>query len=71
MNEVAHTPTQVTGTREIHGAEVTYDYMGCSVCRIDHPIIGPNIPQPWHKAHPDPLPGTASQVVRDGTAVRQ
>ena len=70
MTEPAHAPTRVTGTATFNGAKVTYDYVGCTVCRIDHPIIG-RVAQPWHKAHPEPLPPTAGTPVPDGSQVRQ
>lgn len=71
MAEPAHTPTRCTGTTVLNGAEVTFDYVGCTVCRVDSPLIGPNIAQPWHKAHPGVLPATASQDVPDGTEMRR
>lgn len=68
---IAHTPTRCTGTVQIAGGEVTYDYVGCSVCRIDHPTIGRNVPQPWDKAHPSGLPATATEAIPDPDNVRQ
>lgn len=66
-----HTPTRVTGTAASPDGEVAFDYVGCSVCRIDHPIVGPNIPQPWDRAHPGPLPSTATQAVPDGSRIHR
>ena len=70
LMEPAHTPTHCTGTTTVNGVEVEFDYVGCSVCRIDHPIIGPGIAQPWERAHPVPLPSTATQTVPDGREMR-
>lgn len=70
MPEPAHTPTRCTGTVAIGGGTATYDYVGCSVCRVTHPLLG-EVAQPWTKAHPDALPATATQDVPDSTIVRQ
>ena len=67
----AHTPTRVAGTAHKGDVEVTFDYVGCSVCRIDHPIVGANIPQPWDKAHPEALPATATQDIPDGSVIQR
>lgn len=73
MAEPAHTPTRVTGTVTLTGGggQVTYDYVGCLRCpRVTHSFLG-EVAQPWARAHPDPLPTTASTPVPDGKEMRR